>query len=601
MRRDDTSHRGHDRTATPRSATSAPGSAGGRHRMRSRASGSTCRSSRPSSAATSTTCPASASRSRTSAATTTPTGGSRSSSSASRSPASCRRPCSCARTTPQLDDRLDRIGDRARGARARSRTSTTGSARPASSRSGGPPMITQAARRRGRGRAAGRAGAPRGSRSSRRSCRARDRTSRRGAAWRFRRPLARPSPTLAGMAGVRGLGPASLRTPRLARGLRRARTPPATSSTPTTSPLLGDAAWWLGETPESMAVAEDVYQRLVADGAPTRRPPTGPCGWRSPGAPAATCRSPPPGSPAPTGCSADLPPGPATASALYLEAAFDLDLEGDPGPAEAAAAERRGAAPTSSTTRPSAASRWSCDGMAAVRRGETAARLRARSTRRCCPCSPAASTRMWAGDIYCTTIHLCDGLADLARMRDWTEALARWANPLSPTPSCTPASPASTSCSSSAPRAAGTSWRRSSAAQSESLVGAHGWLSGTGYYELGEVRRLRGDRDGARAAYDRARSFGSTRSPGRRCCCERRATPRARWPSCASRSPSRAGSAGRGLLLPAVELALETGDPAYAAGPDRGARADDRRRSTAPPVCVARAAQARAAGLLADG
>ena len=50
--------------------------------------------------------------------------------------------------------------------------------------------------------------------------------------------------------------------------------------------------------------------------------------------------------------------------------------------------------------------------------------------------------------------------------------------------------------------------------QSDSLVGAHGWLSGTGYYELGEVRRLRGDRDGARAAYDRARSFGLDPQPG---------------------------------------------------------------------------------------
>jgi len=30
---------------------------------------------------------------------------------------------------------------------------------------------------------------------------------------------------------------------------------------------LGDAAWWMGDSPESMAVAEDVFQRLVAEGA----------------------------------------------------------------------------------------------------------------------------------------------------------------------------------------------------------------------------------------------------------------------------------------------------------------------------------------------
>ena len=39
----------------------------------------------------------------------------------------------------------------------------------------------------------------------------------------------------------------------------------------------------------------------------------------------------------------------------------------------------------------------------------------------------------WAGDIYCTIIHLCDDLGDLARMRKWTDALARWSGPLSET------------------------------------------------------------------------------------------------------------------------------------------------------------------------
>ncbi len=34
---------------------------------------------------------------------------------------------------------------------------------------------------------------------------------------------------------------------------------------------------------------------------------------------------------------------------------------------------------------------------------------------------------LWAGDIYCSVIHVCEGLADLARMRAWTDAMARWA------------------------------------------------------------------------------------------------------------------------------------------------------------------------------
>lgn len=31
--------------------------------------------------------------------------------------------------------------------------------------------------------------------------------------------------------------------------------------------LLAEAAWWMGDSPRSMAVSEEVYQRLVADGA----------------------------------------------------------------------------------------------------------------------------------------------------------------------------------------------------------------------------------------------------------------------------------------------------------------------------------------------
>ena len=30
--------------------------------------------------------------------------------------------------------------------------------------------------------------------------------------------------------------------------------------------VLGEAAWWLGDTPTSMAMAEDVYQRLLGTG-----------------------------------------------------------------------------------------------------------------------------------------------------------------------------------------------------------------------------------------------------------------------------------------------------------------------------------------------
>ena len=32
----------------------------------------------------------------------------------------------------------------------------------------------------------------------------------------------------------------------------------------------------------------------------------------------------------------------------------------------------------------------------------------------------------WAGDIYCTVVHYCHRLADLPRMRAWTQSMERW-------------------------------------------------------------------------------------------------------------------------------------------------------------------------------
>ncbi len=40
---------------------------------------------------------------------------------------------------------------------------------------------------------------------------------------------------------------------------------------------------------------------------------------------------------------------------------------------------------------------------------------------------------LWGGDIFCSVIHLCEALGDLARMRSWTDSLAEWSGPLSST------------------------------------------------------------------------------------------------------------------------------------------------------------------------
>jgi len=120
---------------------------------------------------------------------------------------------------------------------------------------------------------------------------------------------------------------------------------------------------------------------------------------------------------------------------------------------------------------------------------------------------------LWGGDIFCSVIHLCEGLGDLARMRAWTDALNAWAAPLSDTflfAGVTRIHQLQLL------RAEG-QWdqvEQELAARSASLAEAHGWLAGAGFYELGEVRRLRGDERGAQAAYDRARALAVEPQPG---------------------------------------------------------------------------------------
>jgi tetratricopeptide (TPR) repeat protein len=126
----------------------------------------------------------------------------------------------------------------------------------------------------------------------------------------------------------------------------------------------------------------------------------------------------------------------------------------------------------------------------------------------------------WAGDIYCIVLHHCHRLADLPRMRAWTQSMERW---------CTEFAGSTTYggvCDVHRLQvlAATDDFRlledRLDAA-SRSLEEVNILAAGEGYYQLGEVRRRRGDVEGAFAAFARARSMGVEPQPGEallRCC-----------------------------------------------------------------------------------
>lgn len=120
---------------------------------------------------------------------------------------------------------------------------------------------------------------------------------------------------------------------------------------------------------------------------------------------------------------------------------------------------------------------------------------------------------IWSGDVYCGVLHLCHVLSDLARMRAWTDAMERWASPLSRhfTYYGVARVHRLQLCS------AGGDWdivEQEIGGESERLADGHGWVAGEGFRELGDVRRLRGDTAGARDAYDRTRALGVAPQPG---------------------------------------------------------------------------------------
>lgn len=119
----------------------------------------------------------------------------------------------------------------------------------------------------------------------------------------------------------------------------------------------------------------------------------------------------------------------------------------------------------------------------------------------------------WAGDIYCVVLNQCHRLADLPRMRAWTQSMERW---------CTEfAASANHGGVCDVHRlqvlAATEDYRvleNRLVATSRALTDVNSWAAGEGYYQLGEVRRLRGDDDGAMVAFAEARALGKDPQPG---------------------------------------------------------------------------------------
>ena len=119
----------------------------------------------------------------------------------------------------------------------------------------------------------------------------------------------------------------------------------------------------------------------------------------------------------------------------------------------------------------------------------------------------------WAGDIYCVVLNQCHRLADLPRMRAWTQSMERWCTDFAASDNYGGV------CDVHRLQlmAATDDYRLIEArlvGASSSLEEVNSWAAGAGYYELGEVRGCAATPTVRSTAFARARSLGIEPQPG---------------------------------------------------------------------------------------
>ena len=116
--------------------------------------------------------------------------------------------------------------------------------------------------------------------------------------------------------------------------------------------------------------------------------------------------------------------------------------------------------------------------------------------------------------VYCAAVRGCCLARDFARARDWNRSMARWLDSLS---SLGGAYLGNCRIYRSRLMLLNGAWPEALdeiAAVCADLDGYTGWVCGHAYYQLGEVRRLRGEWDAAEDAYRRAAEHGCPTQPG---------------------------------------------------------------------------------------
>jgi DNA-binding NarL/FixJ family response regulator len=160
----------------------------------------------------------------------------------------------------------------------------------------------------------------------------------------------------------------------------------------------------------------------------------------------------------------------------------------------------------------------------------------------------------WAGDIYCIVLYHCHRLADLPRMRAWTESMDRW---------CGISGSLTYGGVCDVHRlqvlAASDDYQQLEdklTDASRRLEDVNNWAAAEGYYQLGEVCRLRGDIDGALAAFAKTRVLGADPQPGEALLRCSQGDKQGAWAGLRVALAAESGLGRMRLLRAAVDIAL---------------------------------------------
>jgi DNA-binding NarL/FixJ family response regulator len=160
----------------------------------------------------------------------------------------------------------------------------------------------------------------------------------------------------------------------------------------------------------------------------------------------------------------------------------------------------------------------------------------------------------WAGDIYCLVLYHCNRVADLPRMRAWTQSMERWCEDFA-------AVVYGGVCEMHRLHllTATEDYRLLEDrlfVASRKLEDVNTFAAAAGFYELGEIRRLRGDVDGALAAFSQARTLGVDPQPGEALAQCRHGDSAAAWTALQASLAWQDRVGRMRLLRAAVEVAL---------------------------------------------